>query len=58
MAWHKAIYIMKYVQNDEKIEHKIYAQSLKDAKIRAKAIAEKNNLGIMYGLELADSVYR
>jgi len=58
MAWHKAIYIMTYAQNGEKTQHKIYAQSLKEAKYKAREIAEKNGIGIMYGLELEQSVYR
>lgn len=46
----KARYIMEYVENGEKKQHYIYAINLKSAKAQAKAIAEKNDVGIMYGL--------
>jgi hypothetical protein len=58
MAWHKAIYIMKYNENGETKEQKIYANDLKSAKAQSRAVAEKKNIGIMYGLTLEQSIYK
>jgi hypothetical protein len=55
MAWHKAIYIMTYAENGEKKQQKIIASNLQSAKMQARTIAEKKNLGIMYGLEFEQS---
>jgi len=52
--WNKVRYIMEYVKGERK-QHIIYANTLKEAKAQAKAIAEKENIGIFYGLELMDN---
>ncbi|WP_291566856.1 MULTISPECIES: hypothetical protein [unclassified Clostridium] len=51
-GWNKARYIMEYVEKGKRKQHIIYANTLKEAKIKAKAIAEKDDIGITYGLEL------
>lgn len=55
--WHKARYIMEYMENGEKKEHFIYANTLKDAKAQAKALAIKNDCGICYGLTFDQAKY-
>ena len=47
----RARYVMKWTENGEKKQYFIYANTLRNAKAKAKDHAVKNNLGIMYSLE-------